>query len=236
MRYSLRQSDALDFLAALPQASIDLLITDPPYESLEKHRAVGTTTRLSHSKASSNAWFETFANDRFDELFAQARRVLKADAHFYLFCDATTMFEVVPRGRAAGFTFWKPLVWDKVQIGMGYHYRARYELILFFEQGKRRLANLGIADILTAKRVRDGYPTEKPVDLLRTLIEQSSQAGEVICDPFCGSGSSGVAALQLGRHFCGADIDEGALTLSRTRLEAAGGQEGLEVAGQLALL
>lgn len=128
------------------------------------------------------------------------------------------------------------MVWDKVQIGMGYHYRARYELILFFEQGKRRLADLGVPDILTAKRVRDGYPTEKPVELLRVLIEQSSSPGEVVCDPFCGSGSTGVAALEFGRSFCGADIEQAALTLSRTRLEAAGGRAGLTLEGQLALL
>lgn len=59
---------------------------------------MGTTTRLSQSKASSNAWFRTFPDERFDALFAQVRRVLRPDAHFYLFCDATTMFEVVPRG------------------------------------------------------------------------------------------------------------------------------------------
>ena len=58
------------------------------------------------------------------------------------------MFVAKPVGEAAGFKFWKPLVWDKCTIGMGYHYRARYECILFFEKGKRKLNDLGIADII----------------------------------------------------------------------------------------
>lgn len=109
----LAHSDAVAFLKQLPDASVDLVITDPPYESLEKHRAVGTTTRLKHSKSSSNDWFTVFPNARFDELFAEVFRVLKKNAHFYLFCDQETAFIAKPKGEAAGFKFWKPLVWDK---------------------------------------------------------------------------------------------------------------------------
>src|SRR5689334_16105977 len=105
--------DAIACLEALPPESVDLVITDPPYESLEKHRAVGTTTRLKHSKASSNDWFSIFPNARFPELFAEAYRVLAKDRHFYLFCDPETMFVAKPIAEQAGFKFWKPLVWDK---------------------------------------------------------------------------------------------------------------------------
>ena len=69
--------------------------------------------------------------------FDAAYRVLKKHAHLYVFCDSETMFVAKPLGEAAGFKFWKPLIWDKRTIGMGYHYRARYETILFFEKGKR---------------------------------------------------------------------------------------------------
>src|SRR5690606_7271265 len=58
--FQLSQGDAVAWLRARPAESIDLLITDPPYESLEKHRAIGTTPRLKHSKASSNDWFSIF--------------------------------------------------------------------------------------------------------------------------------------------------------------------------------
>lgn len=213
--------DAVEWLAALPSESVDLAITDPAYESLEKYRAIGTTTRLKVSKGSSNVWFPIFPNVRFPELFGQLYRVLKRNRHLYLFCDQETMWTAKPLAQAAGFRFWKPLVWDKVRLGMGYHYRARYEFILFFEKGKRRLNDLGIADVLAFPRVHGGYPTEKPLELLRVLVRQSSQNGELVIDPFLGSGSTGAAALAEGRAFAGCDVNEPAVQLSRRRLFSA---------------
>jgi len=215
---TLTRADAVEWLHAQPAASIDLIVTDPPYESLEKHRAVGTTTRLKHSKSSSNDWFQIFPNARFPELFAATYRALKPNSHFYLFCDQETMFVAKPLAEAAGFRFWKPLVWDKAKIGMGYHYRARYELILFFEKGKRKLNDLGVPDIITVPRIAHGYPTEKPAQVSEVLIKQSSEHGDLVADPFMGSGSVGAAALGLGRRFAGCDISAGAITLCEQRL------------------
>jgi len=222
----LAQLDAVQWLRSLPSGSVDLLITDPPYESLEKHRAIGTTTRLKVSASSSNPWFMVFPNARFAELFSEVYRVLKQSSHFYLMCDQETAFIAKPIAEAAGFKFWKPLIWDKCTIGMGYHYRARYEFVLFFEKGKRKLNDLGIADVLTAPRVRGGYPAEKPVALSETLILQSSSAGDIVADPFMGSGSVGVAALKLSRRFLGNDVSDAALAHSRARFSPIGGEEG----------
>lgn len=204
------KDDAVSWLSTLADASVDLVVTDPPYESLEKHRKIGTTTRLKVSKASSNQWFEIFPNERFESLLTEIYRVLKKNSHFYLFCDQETMFVIKPIAEKVGFKFWKPIIWDKVSIGMGYHYRARHEYILFFEKGKRKLSNLGTADILECKRVYRGYPTEKPVPLIETLISQSSSIGEVVIDPFFGSGSTLVAAKNLERSYLGADISDAA--------------------------
>jgi len=220
--FELSTQDAVSWLRDQPAASVDLLITDPAYESLEKHRAVGTTTRLKHSKSSSNNWFSIFPNARFGELFEEAYRVLRRDTHFYLFCDAETMFVAKPEAERAGFKFWKPLVWDKRTIGMGYHYRARYEFILFFEKGKRRLTNLGISDVLSVPRVHGGYPAEKPVAVSEVLIGQSSLPGEVVADPFMGSGSVGVAAVKLGRRFLGNDLNPESVKLASRRLREYG--------------
>ena len=214
--------DAVEWLRAQPAESIDLIVTDPAYESLEKHRAVGTTTRLKHSKASSNDWFNVFPNARFGELFEEAFRVLKRNTHLYLFCDAETMFVAKPEAERAGFRFWKPLVWDKQTIGMGYHYRARYEFILFFEKGKRRLNDLGIADVISVPRVHRGYPAEKPPAVSEVLVKQSTASGEIVADPFMGSGSVGVAALGAGRRFCGTDLNPEAVRLSAERLRRFG--------------
>jgi site-specific DNA-methyltransferase (adenine-specific) len=230
--FELSAQDAVRWLQGLPKESIDLVITDPAYESLEKHRAVGTTTRLKHSKSSSNDWFKVFPNSRFPELFQEVFRVLKRNAHFYLFCDAETMFVAKPEAERAGFRFWKPLVWDKRQIGMGYHYRARYEFILFFEKGKRRLNDLGISDVISVPRIHRGYPAEKPPAVSEVLIKQSSERGESVADPFMGSGSVGVAAVRLGRRFVGTDLNPDAVRLSAQRLREFGtGREPDELSG-----
>lgn len=210
--FRLAQLDAVEWLKTLPDSSLDLMVTDPAYESLEKHRAKGTTTRLAHSKSSSNDWFRIFPNARFAELFAEVYRVLKPNTHFYLLCDQETMFHAKPLGEAAGFKFWKPIIWDKMAIGMGYHYhyRGRCEYILFFEKGKRKLNDLGIPDVLQFKRIVKGYPTEKPVELFKVLIEQSTEPGQVVGDCFFGSGNALIAARELGREAWGNDISQAA--------------------------
>ena len=213
------KEDAVEWLSTLADASVDLVITDPPYESLEKHRKTGTTTRLKVSKASSNQWFQIFPNERFESLLQEVYRVLKKNSHFYLFCDQETMFVIKPIAEKVGFKFWKPIVCDKVTIGMGYHYRARHEYILFFEKGKRKLNDLGVPDILQSKRVYRGYPTEKPVDLLEVLISQSSTEGELVMDPFFGSGSTLVAAKKLNRNYIGCDISDAAHEHFQGRVE-----------------
>lgn len=211
----LHQIDAVAWLNSLPGESVDLVITDPAYESLEKHRSRGTTVRL-------RSWFCIFPNDRFDELFRALYRVMRPNTHLYVLCDDETAMLLVPIGRRHGFTYWKRLVWDKVQIGMGYHYRARHEYILFFEKGKRRLASLSVSDVLPYKRERGcRYPTAKPVDLLKVLVEQSSVAGELVIDPFMGSGSTAAAAVQLGRRFAGCDTSPEAMRATLDRVAVA---------------
>ncbi|NOF25747.1 site-specific DNA-methyltransferase [Vibrio cholerae] len=212
--------DAVEWLKTLESNSIDLVVTDPPYESLEKHRRVGTTTRLKNSKSSSNKWFDIFPNSRFEELLNEIYRVLKKNSHFYLFCDQETMFVIKPIAEKVGFKFWKPIIWDKVRIGMGYHYRARYECILFFEKGKKKLNDLSVPDILTVPRIHRGYPTEKPVELAKILINQSSSEGDLILDPFCGSGSSAIAALECSRNFIGNDLSIDAVNHTMARIKA----------------
>lgn len=219
--FHLGRSDAVRWLRRLPDESADLVLTDPPYESLEKHRSIGTTTRLKHSKASSNDWFSIFPNARFEALLTEIHRVLRPNRHFYLFCDQETMFIVKPIAESIGFRFWKPLIWDKCKIGMGYHYRAQYECVLFFEKGKRKLNNLSIPDVIAVPRVHNGYPTEKPVELARILITQSTQPGELVVDPFMGSGAFGVAALHCGCSFAGTDVSTEARRVAAARMRKA---------------
>jgi|GEM_PF-947017 len=214
-------SDAFELLRSLDDESVDLVVTDPPYASLELHRSRGTTTRLTTN------WFATVPDARLPELFALVYRVLRRDRHFYLFCDEVTADVIKQQqgigaarqpngGRrcSSGFIYWKEVIWakttlDKTRIrgGTGYHFRAACERILFFEKGKRTLADLGVPDVLLAPRSGVTGPAVKPGEIVRTLLLQSSSEGDLVVDPFAGSGVVGVEARASNRRFLLGDLD-----------------------------
>ena len=143
-------------------------------------------------------------------------RVLKPDTHFYLFCDAETMFVAKPEAERAGFKFWKPLVWDKRTIGMGYHYRARYEFILFFEKGKRRLNDLGVADIIIEPRIHRRLSGRKAGARSRKCSSARARS-QAMSSPIRSwdPAASASRRCELGRRFLGTDLNPEAVRLHR---------------------
>lgn len=233
----LHKIDAVELVGMLPNDSVDLIIFDPAYESLEKYRKTGTTTRLKHSKSSSNDWFETFPNAGYFPLFGHMLRILKPGTHMYMFADEETRDMVccgysahtgelieksvggekafVGQAPARHFKFWKSLVWDKIHKGMGYHYPAMKEFILFFEKvekkGKHRKLNTNkIGDVISIARLKGKqfYPTAKPAPLIWTLINESSNPGDVVLDMFMGGGGVPVLSKAMGRYFIGGDLSD----------------------------
>ena len=217
------QADASTWLSRILSGSVDLIVTDPPYASLDKHRSVGTTTRL-------NDWFPTISDDALVALVPEFFRVLRADRHCYVFCDWTTALILESAARDAGFMRWVPIVWDRDRTGMGYHYRSRYELILFWEKGSRQLESRTETNIQRFKAPRGGYPTRKPQALVELLIRQSAPFGDgrqcelfgknrpLVVDPFVGSGTTAAAALACDCDFAGCDVSEAAVSMARIRV------------------
>lgn len=223
----MKQQDAFTFLSSLKDGYVDLIITDPPYWTLNKWREIGTTTRLGGHKDKNkrSGWFKTIDEQELWDLMNEFWRVLKNNTHCYIFCDHETLRYVLSYADDMNWRRVKPLVWDKVNQGMGYTYRCRYEFIVFMEKGKRRLNDLSVPDILRVKKVVGGYPTEKPVELMEILIQQSSNVDEIVCDPFFGSGSVAVAASKWERLFIGTDISPEAHRYFNNRPECK--QKGL---------
>jgi len=223
--------NALELLPAFPDDYFDLIVTDPPYESLRRWEGVGTTARMGMGKKGTSAddptkFFKTISNEDLPKLIREMWRILKFDRHSYLMCDNITLPYIYTTcglgfGKAPDicrdegiFPEWgnvKPLIWDKINAGMGYHYRSRYEFIVMFDKGKnRRLADLGIPDVLSFPRVAGKeqiVPTQKPLELMMLLIKQSSITGESVIDPFAGAGTTLLAAKNLGRKFIGIEIE-----------------------------
>jgi len=210
--------DCREILPSLPKDSVDLLITDPPY---------GVSFR--------SAWrqdtFAEIVGDDSQEMALQglgaALPVLTYQRHLYIFgrFDLTSLPISAP----------VELIWDKQYLGMGdlqLPWGIQHEYIQFCvslkrnrnreANGRRSLAaRLRKGSILSFPR-RDGnvtaHPTEKPVDLIRELIESSSRIGECVLDCFCGSGSTIAAAKMEGRRAIGIEIEEKYCEIAAKRL------------------
>lgn len=239
--------DAFEALQLIPDGTIDLVVTDPPYRSLEKHRdSKARIKKYERDKARGKLkgsriprlreWFPCMPNEKFPELLAELYRVMVDNSHLYIFCDDETSDVIraavtamqAERGEKNAFTWWKRIVWDKGHGGQGYHYRNAHEFVVFLEKGKLNLNSKSHSSVLPCKRVSKGSlggrvpgPTEKPVSLIQTLIENSSKPDQLVFDPFCGRGATGVAALFTGRQFLGFDVQGKAVRISRARLREA---------------
>ncbi len=236
--------DAFEAMRLVPDGVVDLVITDPPYASLEKYRdSKARIRKYEREKAAGELtgtriprlrdWFPIMPNERFPELLAELYRVMAPDSHCYIFCDdetsdiikAAVVAMAKERGDKNAFTWWKRIVWDKLHRGQGYHYPNQHEFVVFLEKGKRKLNLHAHTSVLACKRVSKGSlggrlpgPTEKPVSLIAKLIENSSQPDDLVFDPFCGRGATGVAALYAGREFLGFDVQRKAVRIARARL------------------
>lgn len=202
------EGDARRFLAGLPSESVDLVVTDPPY-------------RFARGATYFRDWFADLPDAVWPAVLGELHRVLRPDRHAYVFCDRRTHPLFAAAAAAAGFRVHDPLIWDKDRLGLGSGaWRSSYELILFLEKGRRAGNHRTLGNVLRARAPARGYPTEKPVAVLGTLIGQASLPGELVLDPFCGSGSVGQAARALGRRALLCDRDA-AYAAARLRLVPA---------------
>ncbi len=230
--------DCFETMREIPKESVDLILTDPAYESLRRWEGIGTTARMGLGKKGSNAddpskFFPTISNDDLPDLVQEFDRILKPSRHIYIMCDFETLkilYSVaIGEGVFAPVGYhWlapcKPLIWDKMAMGTGYTYRQQYEFILMLWKGpkKRQLNDLSIPDILRFKRVAGKdklIPTQKPIELFELLISQSTQEGESVFDPFYGAGTTMVAADRLKRLWFGCDIQQKCWELAWHRIE-----------------
>ena len=132
-------------------------------------------------------------------------RVLKSDAHCYIMCNNINLphfFAVISQ---SDFHFVKLLVWDKQNKICGKYYMGQVEHIFFLRKGcDKPINDCGCSDILSYPNVKqknyDGtnvHDSQKPVNLFRRLILNSTEKGQTVLDPFVGSGTTAIAAIKL---------------------------------------
>lgn len=206
--------DCLDVMRQMPDGCVDLVVTDPPYFLPAQHYQ--TRKQFARSLADLSI-LEHFFRDVFSEL----DRILTDSAAIYTFCDGQS-YPVFFVMAYPCFRYVRPLIWDKMTSINGYSWRHQHELILFGVRPQAKPVKTGDGDILSCRAVPVNdrkHPAEKPIQLIKRLVDKSSAEGAVVFDPFIGSGTTAVAAKKLGRHYFGCDINPEYVEMARKRLE-----------------
>ena len=221
----LYNDNCLNVLKNIPDASVNLVVTDPPYRVTSRGSA-GTMGGFWKNKISNAG--KIFENNDIDvsEYFPELFRVLCDKSVAYVMTNNINLRDMLNEGEKVGFRFIKSLIWKKNNKICGRYYMNCFEYILMFRKGSYQgINNGGTPDILDVpiKKLKreDGtnyHDTEKPVELMKILIENSSNVGDIVLDPFMGIGATGVACTELNRKFIGCEIDDKYFTVAKSRI------------------
>ncbi|MDR6565471.1 DNA-methyltransferase [Chitinophaga ginsengisegetis] len=203
--------DCLSGMKRIPDNSIDLIVTDPPYfQGLTHNGQKGSFVDLAVSRPF------------FEALFQEYKRVLKPDACVFFFCDWR------------GYAFYYPifdailgasnlLVWDKISAP-GSKYSYSHELLIFHAPVS---VNKGGSSIFRVPGFSSGakkiegekvHPTQKPLALIKQLVADHSKVGDLVLDTFMGSGTTAIACRELGRNFIGYELDIKNFSIAQKRV------------------
>lgn len=227
---TLVHGDSKEELKKLEDASVQLVLTDPPYgiTQLEKNRGSGNNVQVEVLQDTDNLTIDA-VKDMASWLMKEIKRVLVEGGHFYIFTCFEAWETMRSAAKAAGLEVQEyGIVWWKERTtapGRGYLWSPCHEIVLFgWKPPRKRMLEKNMAALVRCKPVRGGiHPFEKPTELLKVFVRQSTIAGELVVDPFAGSGSTLVAALELGRRAWGVEKDPGGTVfpLSAKRVEKA---------------
>ena len=225
-KVKLINGNCLDTLKNIPNESIDLIVTDPPYPTTSRGNA-GNSGGMLQKDINKKGKVFTYNNINCKEYAPEFYRLLKDGSHCYVMTNHINLIDMLNTFTDVGFHFIKSLIWNKGNKIMGQYYMSQYEYILFFRKGKgKKINNCGTSDILSISnkktKDKDGkniHDTEKPVELMEVLVNNSSQENELVLDPFMGVGSTGLACIKNNRNFIGIEIDEKYFDIAKNRIE-----------------
>lgn len=202
---SVFEGDALDWLRTIDPRSVDAVVTDPPYGINTKSDGMGKINPWA-DLCNASLWYSTW--------IGECRRVLKSTGCLWSFLNWRSLPTFMKASCGLGWPIESLLVWDKCWIGPGGSkgLRPSYELLALWCMPSFAIKDRGIPDVVRSKwsgTKPTGHPAEKPLDLVLWIMGISGVgSGSLVVDPFCGSGTSGVAAISLGAEFHGCEIDQ----------------------------
>jgi DNA modification methylase len=225
----------------MPDGCVDLVLTDPPFGHNNNNGDLIARWEEALGRGQSPiAAYRPIANDGpeaneiFKECLPEWKRLLKPGC-----CCCCCCCGGGPDPQFARWSLWmdevfdfkQMVVWDKGPMGMGWHYRRSYETILvaqkqgaackWYDESNQieniiRPTHKGIRKIIPTA---DQHPTVKPVQLMERFILLHTAPGDTVFDPFLGSGTTAIAAVNLGRNYIGIEISEEYAALARKRID-----------------
>ena len=224
--------DSLEIIKQIPDESIDLIVTDPPYiingdtnSNTKEWRGVKSLDKI---KKGLNHIANGF---KVEEYFIEFERLMKK-FNAFIFCSNHQIVELMQEGQKRGY-FTTLLVWHKtntVPFANGV-FRSDLEYIVHIrESGATFLGNAKEKSriyISPTEVSKYGHPTEKPIELIKRYIRIGSNENDVVLDPFLGSGTTVQACINLNRQYIGIEIDEKYYQVACERRDKAIGNVGL---------
>jgi len=204
--------DCLEEMPKMADRSVDMILTDPPYgmDFQSNYRI------LKHEKIENDnglGWLDDFSREAF--------RVAKDDSAHYFFCSFHHI-DLFKQALQKHFKVKNILIWEKNNTSMGdlqHDFAPKCEFIIFCQKGLKAIRGKRDPNIMRFPKTGNNlHPTEKPVELMSYLIEKFADEGDIICDPFMGSGTMGVAAINQGCDFIGFENNDIHFQTAKTRI------------------
>ena len=209
-RNAIIQGDCLSILPQLPANSVDFILTDPPYIARYKSRDGRTVPNDDN-----DAWLKP--------AFAEMFRTLRRNSFAVSFYGWPHVDRFMQAWREAGFRIAGHFVFPKRYTSAERYVRYQHECAYLLAKGNPQAPQSTIGDVIDWTYSGNKlHPTQKPLPVLLPLIETFSRRGDLVLDPFSGSGSSLMAAKMLQRNYVGVELDAKYHAIASERLNGPG--------------
>jgi site-specific DNA-methyltransferase (adenine-specific) len=207
--------DCLERMKEMPDGSVDLVLTDPPYNMTK----TGNSCRPNYMPG--GEILDGIPPSPVDWM-AGVYRVLKEGSHFYSFCNKNDIRDYLNAADAAGFHLHNIINMIKDTNMPNRWYLKFTEPVLMFKKGKAKpindLTSRDYEIVVMPKGASKQHPTEKPLKFMEKLVFNSTKENELVFDPFMGSGTTGMAAINLGRRFIGIEKNPSYFQIAKHRV------------------
>lgn len=234
MMIKIYNEDCLDRMAKMDDESVDLVVTDPPYKIVSGAGKIDLGGCLSKSELK-NKWINSKTGDnlvksgsmfrhdelRFEDWLGEVYRVLKNGTHCYIMVNDRKLNNMINKAESVGFKLQNILFWSKGNKTPNKYYMKAGEFVVLFRKGNaKNINNMGSSTLLDFKNPvgKKTHPTEKPVDLLEHLILNSSSEGDLLFEPFAGTGSCCIAAKNTNRKIIATELDKEYFDIAKQKI------------------